>query len=191
MFTKSLMLGAIVFTGCVADQSVSTSTQLESSHGYPSNVPAALTPAADQELAFSLDASGVQKYQCRATATGFAWTFVAPEARLFRGHHDVGHHYAGPTWEYRDGSLIVGAKVAGATVDATAIPWLLLNVVSHGGPEGKMTDVTSVQRLQTVGGLAPATGCDADHVGAAADVPYTATYYFFRTETPEAAGDDD
>ncbi|MDB4959751.1 MAG: hypothetical protein JWO36_7320 [Myxococcales bacterium] len=186
MFTKSITLGAVLLTACVADQGVSTTTQLESDHDYPANVPAALAPAADQRLAFSFDASGVQIYQCRATATGAAWTFVAPDARLYRNGHDVGHHYAGPTWEYQDGSLIAGAKLAAATVDLTAIPWLLLKVASHGGPEGKMSEISSIQRLETVGGLAPATGCDLDHVGANANVPYTATYFFFRTETPEA-----
>lgn len=189
MFTKSLTLAAILFTGCMTDPSVSTSAQLDSNHDYPANVPAALTPAADQRLAFSFDASGVQKYQCRAAGAGFAWAFVAPDARLFRTGHDVGHHYAGPTWEYQDGSLIVAAKVAGAVVDPTAIPWLLLKVVSHGGAEGKMTDVSSVQRLSTVGGIARATGCDGDQLGANLDVAYTATYAFFRTETPDVDGE--
>jgi hypothetical protein len=35
-----------------------------------------------------------------------------------------------------------------------------------------------VQRVATVGGLPPATGCDASTVGAVARVPYTATYCF-------------
>jgi len=65
----------------------------------------------------------------------------------------------------------------------SAIPWLLLGATSHGGENGKMTQVTSIQRLSTVGGLAPATGCDADHVGATADVPYDADYFFYRTRT--------
>lgn len=149
----------------------------------PANTPAALAPAADQDLAFVLNAQGVQRYQCVQSTTAFTWTFVAPDADLFskHGHGFVIHHFAGPTWLYKDSSSVVAAKLAGATVDPTAIPWLLLGVTSHGGAPGKLTDITSIQRLETTGGNAPATGCDADHVGAEADVLYTARYFFYRT----------
>ncbi len=43
-----------------------------------------------------------------------------------------------------------------------------------------MAGVTYVQRLDTTGGLAPATGCDASHVGDTARIDYTATYYFYK-----------
>jgi hypothetical protein len=39
--------------------------------------------------------------------------------------------------------------------------------------------VKFIQRVQTEGGAAPATGCDADHPGATARVPYTAVYHFY------------
>ena len=68
------------------------------------------------------------------------------------------------------------------TADPTAIPELLLKAVSHSG-DGRMSGVTYVQRLDTVGGLAPTAGCDT--AGATARVDYTATYYFY------AANDDD
>jgi hypothetical protein len=154
-----------------------------SSQYCPAGTPAALAPSADQHLTFVLDATGVQKYSCNATATGAAWTFVAPEANLFKECHQYGTHYAGPTWEYEDGSTVIAARVAGATVDATAIPWLLLTVVSHGGPAGKMTNVTSIQRLVTGGGITPPTNCDTVDLGATIDVPYTAKYFFYRTST--------
>jgi hypothetical protein len=34
--------------------------------------------------------------------------------------------------------------------------------------------------VETTGGLAPTTGCDATKVGAAVNVPYTSDYYFYR-----------
>ncbi len=180
----SLGLAACASEDLDDDEDLGVTSAALSQHACPAGVPATLAPAADQHLAFVLGASGVQKYVCAATATGHAWTFVAPEADLFK-HCDqvVGIHYAGPTWEYQDGSTVVGARLAGATVDATAIPWLLLGTPSHGGNDGKMTRVTAIQRLETVGGLAPATGCDAAHIGATADVPYTADYFFYRTKT--------
>jgi hypothetical protein len=166
-----------------AELDVDSTASAISRRACPEGVPSNLAPAADQNLAFVLSATGVQKYTCTATATGFAWTLVAPQADLFRKGDKVGLHFAGPTWQYEDGSTVVGSKVADATPDPTAIPWLLLTAASHGGERGKMTRVTSIQRLSTTGGLAPATGCDADHVGAAADVPYTADYFFYRTRT--------
>jgi len=148
----------------------------------PAGTPAVLAPPADQNLAFVLDATGVQQYVCSATATGAAWTLVAPVADLFSNGFMAGTHYAGPTWEANDGSTVIGARVQGVTVDATAIQWLLLSVVGHGGSWlGAMSDVTAIQRLSTTAGLAPATGCNVDLVGARVDVPYTAKYYFYRT----------
>jgi hypothetical protein len=45
-----------------------------------------------------------------------------------------------------------------------------------------MSDVTYVQRVNTVGGVAPATGCDAAHVDMKTAVPYTADYYFYKSD---------
>ena len=131
-------------------------------------------------LAFTLDAEGVQIYQCLASGAGLAWTFQAPEATLLNpGGQTAGHHFAGPTWQTNDGSSVVGARVAGATVDPSAIPWLLLSAVSHDG-SGRMAKVSFIQRFDTVGGLAPTTGCDA--AGTVARIDYRATYLFYEPE---------
>jgi len=185
-----LALPSLSLVACAATPSAPTvsADQTIERDACPDGVPAALAPALDQDLSFVLNASGVQEYTCQATATGFGWVFVAPDADLYLTSNDpniVGHHFAGPTWEYEDGSFVVGRKVAAKTVDSTAIPWLLLVAASHGGPDGRMSDITSIQRLETAGGLAPATGCDADHAGTAANVPYTASYFFYVTRDPD------
>jgi Protein of unknown function (DUF3455) len=186
MRALALSLFTLPLVACAApgvDESLGAADEAISDGVCPDAVPAALTPAADQTLAADFTGDGVQIYSCNATATGYAWVFIAPEANLLNHGGDVvGTHYAGPTWEADDGSKIVGAKVAAASSPDGAIPWLLLKVVSHGGPDGRFSDVTSVQRLETVGGTAPATGCDADHAGATARVPYTAHYVFYRTQ---------
>ena len=134
------------------------------------------------ELAFALQGVGVQIYACQATSTGFGWVFQAPQATLYDRHGRVaGTHFAGPTWQANDGSTVVGAKVASFTVDPSSIPWLLLRATSHTG-DGRMSEVSYVQRLQTSGGIAPSSGCDANHVGDVAQVDYTATYYFYEGE---------
>jgi hypothetical protein len=127
-------------------------------------------------LAFRVYAVGVQIYRWN----GIAWVFVEPAATLFADanyHGKVGIHYAGPTWESNSGSKVVASRVSGCTPDATAIPWLLLQATSSEGP-GIFNSVTYIQRVNTTGGLAPtAPGIS---IGAIAQVPYSAEYYFYR-----------
>jgi hypothetical protein len=146
------------------------------------DVPQALKPAANQSLAMVVKATGVQIYECRASkdATGYEWAFVAPEAKLFdaRGQ-EIGSHGAGPHWQARDGSRVVGAAQARADSPSPgAIPWLLLSAKST-GPDGAFSKVTSVQRVNTVGGVAPVTPCTREIAGRSARVDYTADYRFF------------
>jgi hypothetical protein len=64
------------------------------------------------------------------------------------------------------------------------VPWLLLKGVSHAAQDGRFSDVTWVQRLSTVGGIAPTDACDATHnPGAVVQVPYSADYFFYETKT--------
>ena len=140
-------------------------------------VPDSLKPAANESLAFVVPAKGVQIYECRTAK----WVFIAPEAELFdRAGKKIGSHYAGPHWESADGSKIAGAVKARADAPAAgAIPWLLLGTKSVGA-EGAFSKVTSIQRVATVGGVAPAGDCA--QAGAKARVEYTADYYFFTSK---------
>jgi hypothetical protein len=73
----------------------------------------------------------------------------------------------------------VGKAAANApSPDADSIPWLLVKVVSHEGT-GLLTPVSSIQRINTKGGKAPASGCDVGHAGQEVRVPYSAEYLFF------------
>jgi hypothetical protein len=178
---KTGLLCALL-TGCAANTGEPTSTGSEAlSSKCPPSVPSALQVPDGNKLEMSFDAVGVQIYACKATSSSsYGWVFQAPQATLYNaGGQIAGTHYAGPTWHADDGSTVVGAKLAASTPDPSSIPWLLLGAASHSG-DGRMTPVTYVQRLDTVGGKAPATGCDADHVGAVANVDYTATYYFYE-----------
>ena len=149
----------------------------------PVTVPEKLKPAANESLAMIVPAKGVQIYECRASksaAAGYEWAFVAPDADLFDAHgKPIGRHGAGPHWQAADGSRIVGALKERADAPlAGAIPWLLLTTKSK-GPEGSFSKVSSVQRLNTAGGVAPTAGCASDSAGTTARIHYTADYYFF------------
>jgi hypothetical protein len=127
---------------------------------------------------------GVQIYQCNATAGGFAWSFVAPRANLTdaRGRVII-THFGGPTWLANDGSKVVGSVMSIVPVSPGAIPWLLLSTTATPAPQGGglLAGATFVQRLFTVGGVAPAAStCDANAVGTRSEVPYTAEYVFWK-----------
>ena len=100
----------------------------------------------------SVHAEGAQVYQCEADADGkLEWRFREPIATLFHDGKTVGRHYAGPTWELSDGSLVQG-KVVGKADGATPsdVAWLKLAAASHKG-EGLLAAATTIQRLDTHG----------------------------------------
>lgn len=131
-----------------------------------------------QYVAVRTYAKGVQIYRWN----GISWEFQAPEASLYadaRRHIKVGIHYGGPTWESNSGSKVVGSVAERCTPDPTAVPWLLLKAVSSSG-RGIFRGTTFIQRVNTVGGLAPIER--GAFVGEVRRVPYTAEYYFYREE---------
>ena len=143
-------------------------------------VPQQLQPPANEQLLLQVHAKGDQVYTCKEDVTQFTWTLKAPDAQLFdKDGKPFGKHFAGPSWEANDDSRVTGKAVANApSPDADSIPWLLVNVVSHEGT-GVLSRAKSIQRLNTKGGKAPATGCDASHAGQEARVPYSADYLFY------------
>lgn len=137
-------------------------------------------------LKFSARAEGFQIYQCSQDKVDpklFAWTLTGPQADLFDAQgNKLGQHYAGPTWESKDGSKIVGqVKANSPSPEANSIAWLLLETKPSGGT-GVMNSITHVQRLQTHEGKAPKDGCSEKTVGTNVNAPYTAVYYFFETK---------
>jgi hypothetical protein len=145
---------------------------------------AAQTPLPDAIAApgeatiLTLHAEGAQVYDCKAGSDGkLAWAFREPIATLMAEGKTVGRHYAGPNWEYSDGSAVVG-KAAGNAPGATPndIPWLKLTVVSQRG-NGVLSGITTVQRINTQGGKLEGA---CDKPGATRSAPYSADYVFLR-----------
>jgi hypothetical protein len=125
-------------------------------------------------------AQGFQVYSCKEDRGAYKWALLGPDAELFdNAGKKIGRHFAGPTWEWADLSQVTGKMMASVpSPDADSIPWLLLNATGHSG-EGVFAKVLHIQRLNTKGGKAPATGCDAAHAGQESRVAYTADYFFF------------
>lgn len=147
-------------------------------------------------------AIGTQNYVCAHSTTqpgAVVWTLFGPQATLFgdRGRQLMTHFLsatpddavARPTWQSStDSSAMWATRVAGSSdptyVDPNAIPWLLLDVVQvQEGPSrgDKLTETSFLQRINTVGGKAPSTGCDgAEDLGKTVMVPYEADYVFYK-----------
>lgn len=126
-------------------------------------------------------ATGFQIYVCRKDDSGkAAWVLKAPQAQLFDEQGNViGKHFGGPTWQHNDGSQIVG-KMA-AKVDAPTpgpIPWLLVNITDHSG-NGAFSNITAIQRVNTVGGMPPGSGCSDASLETELKSRYSADYYFY------------
>jgi hypothetical protein len=135
-----------------------------------------VNPPDGQRVSAHVYAIGVQIYRW----SGTNWAFVAPEATLFADPCyalEVGIHYAGPTWEANDGSKVVAARISGCTPQRGAIPWLLLGATST-SDYGRFGRTTHIQRVNTIGGTAPAEA--GAFIGDEARVPYTTEYYFYR-----------
>jgi hypothetical protein len=125
----------------------------------------------------TVHAVGAQVYECKADAAGkLTWQFREPIATLFADGKTIGRHYAGPNWELTDGSA-VSAKASGRAPGASAndIPLLKLDVVAH-RDVGQLAGVSTIQRLNTRGGVAEGACAQA---GAFLSVPYSADYAFY------------
>jgi Protein of unknown function (DUF3455) len=140
-------------------------------------VPAAIA-APGETAVVTLHAEGAQVYECKAGSDGkLAWAFREPIATLVLDGKTVGRHYAGPNWEHMDGSAVVGKAVGNAPgKSASDIPWLKLEVTAHRG-SGAFSGVSTVQRINTAGGVL--TGA-CDKAGAFHSAPYAADYVFLR-----------
>lgn len=171
MLRKSALIVPIVLAACAAPMQAP-------------DAPAAVTPPAGSKFFMTTVGIGEITYECRAragAADAFEWVFVAPVATLYDDNKKpVGKYYGGPTWEAADGSKVTGKQLAVSPAPGTGnIPLQLVQANPATG-SGAMTDVTYIQRLNTVGGVAPSAPCAKANVGARQQVSYQADYVFYK-----------
>jgi hypothetical protein len=154
-------------------------------------VPAELAIPAGHKVALMTSAKGVQIYECATEAGAAAWKLRAPRAELADGSGAViGSHFggvdknlaAGPYWEAPDGSRVHAGKPVTAP-NPGSIPLLRLEATDVTGT-GVFGKVTFIHRVETTGGVAPDGACTA---GKTAEIPYTATYYFYEAASGDQA----
>ena len=147
--------------------------------GGSPTVPTDLAVPAGNVLSSVFKASGVQIYGC----TDAKWTLIEPAATLTGvhlgkpGRPATALHFRGPSWQSdQDGSLVEGTTpVSAPSATPNSITQLRVTAKTTRGP-GVFGQVTFIQRLNTVGGVAPTTACAAGETKA---VPYRAVYRFF------------
>jgi hypothetical protein len=145
----------------------------------PTGVPDQIQVADGNKVFLVGHGVGVQIYTCN----GSVWSSAVPRANLYGGNGKlIIHHFAGPSWQAKDGSKAVGTVVDKVTVDETAIPWVLLSATTTPGADGdRLVDTTFIQRTNTTGGLTPpAADCNTATAGTVVEVPYTAEYVFWK-----------
>ena len=165
LFSKSIALTAFLLAASLVDATAQKA------------LPEAIAAPGETAI-LTLHAEGAQVYECKTSADGaLAWVFREPIATLFSDGKTVGRHYAGPTWEYTDGSAVVG-QVLGTAPGQVAmdIPWLKLGVISRRG-SGVLGPATTVQRINTMGGKLNGA---CYKPGTYESVPYSADYVFLR-----------
>jgi len=89
------------------------------------------------------------------------------------------HTFSPPVWEALDGRRFVGTITARAEApEAGAAQRLLLSTRSTGG-EGRFAGITSIQRVDTKGGVAPRDGFDVKAIGRKEQVSLRTDFILF------------
>jgi Protein of unknown function (DUF3455) len=181
---RSTRFGRLLAAAIVAAFAAWPLAQLAYAGPSGPDVPTKIQVEAGHKVFLVGHALGVQIYSCNAVSGGYRWGFVGPRADLYGDNGKlITTHFGGPTWQANDGSYVIGQRVDGVTMDATAIPWLLLAAASTAtGPDGdRLEGTTFIQRVATTGGVEPlAADCNSGTAGTVEEVRYTADYYFWK-----------
>ena len=149
------------------------------------NIPDELKVPAGHVQLLRAYGKGVQIYNCPFVEPPKA----TPHAILLTGDRDEGDlvaiHFAGPSWQATDGSIVVGDAANAKHVvapDPDGVDWLLLPAKSTTG-NGLFSKVTYIQRLFTDGGKATLAGCNQVQDQSQELVEYSAQYLFYVAST--------
>ncbi|GGC41600.1 hypothetical protein GCM10011400_30540 [Paraburkholderia caffeinilytica] len=170
------------------------------------SLPVALRASQDEVLQEVMTTHGDETYVCRrikasppeigATAlpdtlpgvardgTQLLWDPLGSEAILVdAAGQSAGTVAPGRYFLSYDGSYVIGKVDAESQVGANALTWARYTTRFVAAPrpgEGRFADVSSIQRIDTSGGLPPQPTCELE--GAHLLVPYGATYMFYRAK---------
>lgn len=146
------------------------------------SLPMPLQVGPDEILRDVFTAAGKQAYSCRRTADGLIWRNTGTEASLFdAAQGEVGAIVSGDYFTAHDDSIFAGRVADEVEMAPATLPWQrIVKRYTAGSPErdGRLTQITSIQRVSTSGGIPPASSCSIE--GQSLFVPYSATYLLYR-----------
>ena len=203
----------ILLVACVPALAAAFTVALpQSAHAHrvtPPPVPGDIQAPAGSKAFLEGHAVGTQNYICLPSGTGFAWTFFGPQATLFNDDYEqVITHFLSPnpfeggtpraTWQHSRDTSTVWALSSIPSSDppssrrvrfpGSCFRWWDARR-AHGWPQADGDHF--IQRVNTSGGIAPATGCAvATDVGKKVLVPYTADYFFYKDRGGHDSDDD-
>jgi hypothetical protein len=196
---------ALSLITCASAFTLVTAVGAQADDLTPPRVPDAIQVPPEAELFLIGHGVGTQNYVCVPSGSGFAFTLFTPQATLFTDdRQQIIHHFFSPnpfeggtirvTWEDSRDTSTVWGFAAGVSTDRAfvrkdAVAWLRVDISGAAvGPTGgdTLTGTKFVQRINTVGGLAPAELCvGATDIGKKAFVPYEADYLFYKVNTTQ------
>lgn len=156
-------------------------------------LPVDLQVGPDQVLAEVLTTRGDQTYRCVRSKVGapgdvqgpntqLLWTEAGSEATLVdEARASVGTVTQGGYFVAYDGSYVKTVLTGQTQVAANTLTWTRYKSKLNAAPrtgEGRFANVTSIQRIDTTGGLPPVYPCTLE--GSRLLVPYSATYMLYR-----------
>jgi len=183
---------ALAFTALVAGcQTVSAPSSTPGAAGRPAVAPpdlgffSKIKVPNDREPVLKLAARGAQVFRCEKRDAQGVWIFRQPDGELLDGAGKVvGRHGANFSFEHVDGSRLLSTIAAHDDAPKpTDLRWLLMTTKSFG--KGAFEDVTYVQRVNTAGGMPPAT-CDLAQAGRVLRIDFTADFVFYRVRAASA-----
>src|SRR5512132_2815555 len=126
--TRLIGFNRLLVMGLVAVAAALSVTQVAHAGPTAPDVPPEIrVDQANNKVFLIGHAIGVQIYTCN----GSTWSSAVPRANLYADNGKlIITHFAGPTWQAKDGSMVVGHAEASVTVDDTAIPWVRLSAAS-------------------------------------------------------------
>lgn len=120
----------------------------------------------------------------RSDPTQLLWAPFGSEATLVDASGEsVGTVAPGHYFLSYDGSYVKATTTAESQVGANVLTWARYTASYDAGPRpgtGRFSNVSSIQRIDTSGGLPPQAGCELE--GSRLLVPYGATYMFYRAK---------
>ena len=139
----------------------------------------------DTEPVLRLAGRGAQVFRCEKRDGRGVWIFRQPDGELLDGAGKVvGRHGANFSFEHTDGSRLLSTIVAHDEAPRpTDLRWLLMSTKSFG--KGAFEGVTHVQRVNTTGGMPPAS-CDLSHAGRVLRIDFNADFVFYRARATAA-----